>query len=566
MTLRFSALTTLLLLAPAALAQDQPPAPPPPESTPLFVEEVDVSLVELEVWVTDRDGKAVTDLTLDDFVVTEDKRPVTVTNFSVYVDGSETRRAVDGAPVELPERLSTLPSRLEELPEDQRLHLVIYVDNFNIRPMNRNRTFRRIREFVRNAMRPGDRVMLASYERSLKERVPFTSDASRVINALYDMENETGFAQSQDSERDEILRTIQEANDSSVATGRVRMHAENVYNDMQFALDALKAFVTPLAGLPGRKSVVHVSDGLPMVPDQDLFTAVSEQFRENSVLMEARSFDLSRRYVEVATLANSSGVTFYMIDAAGLRVYGGSASTRFHADYGTRLDSSRTYNLQGPLSLISEETGGFAILNTNDVQDKLDRVVQDFRTYYSLGYMPPGGGGSGRYRKVEVEIKRPGRFVVRHRHGYRDKTIGARMRDSVQAALMWGVGDNPLGIDFEPGVAKQTDGGNYLVPFSVRLPIGKLTLVPTGSGLYVARVRLYLGAADGEGGRSEINEVPLSIEIPEAELEVAKAGWYRYDLSLAMRGGSQRLSIAARDEIGGTESHVTHVFQVGAGR
>lgn len=563
-------LVASVFVASLVAGQDATPRPPavtptnPDEPADLFIEAVEVNLVELEVYVTDRDGKPITDLKRNEFRVVEDKRPVDVTNFSVYVAGAETRREVDGVPVDLPPPTSAALGRLEDIPADQRVHLVIFVDNFNIRPFNRNRTFRRIREFVRTALRPGDRLMLASYERSFKERVPFTQDTTKVVNALYEMENETGFAQSLDAERDDILRELQETEDAQIALGRVRLHAENVFNDQSFTIDALKGFIAPLAGLPGRKVVVHVSDGIPMVADQDLFLAINEQFRESSAILESRTFDMSRKFMEVANLANASGVTFYMIDAGGLRAFGGSASTRFNADYGSRLDSSRTYNIQAPLQLVSEETGGFAIVNTNDVGLKLAEVERDLRTYYSIGYSPAGGGGSGRFRKVEVEVTRPGRFVVRHRQGYRDKTVQSRMRDGVLASLLWDTGSNPMGIDYEAGEAERREAGNYIVPFSVRIPIGALTLVPTESGKHIARVRLYIGAVDPEGGRSEISEVPIGIEVPEAELEVARAGWYRYELSLAMRGGFQRLSIGCRDEVGGTESYVVRTFQVGS--
>lgn len=547
-----------------SLAQERASAPEADEPASTFVEAVEVSLVELEVFVTDRDGNAITDLKHEDFTVLEDKRVVDVTNFSVRVDGNEVRRAIDGVPVEVPETSASL-ARLEDVPPGQQLSLVIFVDNFNIRPFNRNRTFRRIRDFVRTALRPGDRVMLASYERSLKERVPFTTDTTRVVNALLDMESESGYAQGQDSERDELLRTVQEARDSQYALGRIRMHAENVTNDMMFAIDALKDFLAPLAGLPGRKVVVHVSDGLPMVAGHDLFVAVSEQFSESSALMESRSFDLARRYSEIAHLANASGVTFYMIDAAGLRAPGGTASTRFNANYSSRLESARTYNVQGPLQLISEQTGGFAIVNTNDTGERLGQVTRDLRTYYSLGYMPLGGGGSGRYRDVEVKVNRPGRFLVRHRQGYRDKTVQARMRDGVLASLLWGSGSNPIGLDFEAGGGESRAAGNFIVPFTISIPIGKVTLVSTEGGVHVGRVRLYIGAMDSDGGRSEISELPIVIEVPAADLEAAKLGWYRYDVSLAMRGGAQRLAVAARDEVAGEESYVVRSFHVGGG-
>ena len=73
-----------------------------------------------------------------------------------------------------------------ETPEDQRLRLVIYIDNFNIHPFNRNRVMRELRVFLTQKLSRGDSVMLVSYDRSLKVRRNFTADPDLIAvgNAL----------------------------------------------------------------------------------------------------------------------------------------------------------------------------------------------------------------------------------------------------------------------------------------------------------------------------------------------------------------------------------------------
>jgi hypothetical protein len=93
--------------------------------------------------------------------------------------------------------------------------------------------------------------------------------------------------------------------------------------------------------------------------------------------------------------------------------------------------------------MMAERTGGVAIYNTNDPGKALQVVAADFRNYYSLGYSP-AHGGDGRYHPVEVRIRGRKDLVVRHRDGFRDKSVESRMADGVGSALAFDVESNPL--------------------------------------------------------------------------------------------------------------------------
>ncbi len=154
----------------------------------------------------------------------------------------------------------------------------------------------------------------------------------------------------------------------------------------------------------------------------------------------------------------------------------------------------RISNLQSTLQLLAEKTGGVAILNTNVITPRLERVARDFNTYYSLGYTPPHFG-DGRYYKIDVKVKNRKDLQVRHREGYRDKSTEARMSDGTLAALNFPFEENPLGVTLEFGQPRQREDGFYLVPVLVRIPIGKLVLVPREQ-TEDARVRLFIAAMD----------------------------------------------------------------------
>ncbi len=528
----------------------------------VFFESVDVNLVNVQVFVTDKQGNPITGLGVDDFELFEDRQPVRISNFFAV----EGRRPVEETGATTPEVDRPPSEPLDMLPEEERLHLIVYVDNFNIRPFNRNRVFRRLREFLSEKLERGDRVMLVTYDRSLHIRHPFTSNPDLVSAALFDLEKLTGHALHYDSEHRDIMRYIAETDELNQVAYRVTQFAESRYNDMTFALDGLRGMVDSMAGVEGRKALLYVSDGLPMVPGEDLFHALQHKYQDTGVLSRMRDFDLSRRFTRLTDAANTNEVTFYTIDAAGLRVaFSGTAEL---GRYGNTpglwqvVESMKVHNLQSPLRFMADRTGGTAIYNTNDVGDGLSRVAADFGTYYSLGYVP-GHRGDGRFHKIRVETKRKG-LRVRHRHGYRDKPMPARMADSTLSTLRYGFDRNPLGIELRLGDQTAHGRGNYVVDLVVSIPIGNVTLVPRPE-FHEARVKLFVAAMDEEGGVADVQEELVPIRIPLEQIEQARAVSWHYAMRLIMRPGGHRIAIGIRDEIGADTSFISEVIRVGAG-
>ncbi|MBZ0089195.1 MAG: VWA domain-containing protein, partial [Thermoanaerobaculia bacterium] len=366
-----------------------------------------------------------------------------------------------------------------ELPEDQRLHLVVYIDNFNLKVFDRNRVFASLREFLRTKLSREDRVMLITYDREPHIRRPFTSDSTTIASALFEIEKMSAMGNNAERDRADILREIKEADDANYATMRARSYAESVFNDLSFSIDSIKNTVSSLAGVPGRKAVLYVSSGLPLVAGEDVFHAIQERWTSaTSAIMESRSYDATRRFQELIAQANANRISFYTVDAGGLRISTSISAEHSDADSSSMVDSIYWSNIQGSLQLMAERTGGKAIYNTNDPSKGLSLAGDDFRTYYSLGYTP-AHSGDGRYHKVDVKTKRKD-LVVRHRDGYRDKSPEARMADGVMSSLFFDVESNSFGVTVDRGTVTPRDDGNYVVEIAVRIPIGKLTLIPEG--------------------------------------------------------------------------------------
>lgn len=546
--------------APSATAPpDLPAAAPPASNGEGFFESIDVNVVNVEVFVTDKKGNRIKGLKREDFELFEDKRPVAITNFYAVDDGTPVLSAE--AAQELPVARPGLPV---EIPEDQRLHLVVYIDNFNIRPFNRNRVFNSIRQFLQNELTTEDRVMLMSYDRESHIRRSFTRDALVVASALHELEKVSAFGLQADSERREVLGQIEESKDYNYALQRATSYADAQRNDLEFSLDSIKETVSSLAGLPGRKAILYVSDGLPMIVGQDVFQAVQEKYSTagGSAIMESLRYDMSRRFLELAAQANANRISFYTVDAAGLRVSSSISAENRTANSSGMVDSINVSNLQSSLQLLAESTGGKAIYNTNDPTKGLLTVGDDFKSYYSLGYSPVHAG-DGRYHKVEVRTKRKD-FVVRHREGYRDKTAESRMADGVISALFYDVESNAMGIGVQRGSEARREDGHFTVQIEVRIPIGAITLLPREQ-LREAKLRIFFAAMDNEGGMSEVQEAQVPFTIPEAEVATAVKQVYVYTLSMVMRRGSQKLAVGVRDEVGASQSFTVRSIKVGAG-
>lgn len=562
------ALLTLLALVPGAssLAQEEPE--PEVSAGELFIDTVDVNVVNVDVYVTDRQGNPVTGLTAEDFEVYENGRQMSISNFYAIEDRRVTTEPAAEAPPpeEAPDVEPAAVEREEEaLPEEQRLSLIVYVDNLNIRPHHRRRVLQDVRTFLRKELDSQDRVMLVTFDRSLKVKVPFTSDVDAVIQQLFEVDEVAGQGVHADSERRDVLRRIEDAQSGAEAMMWAETHAESVRNDLYYTIDALRELVSSLAGLQGRKAVLHVSDGFPMIAAEDVFYAVDQGYSGTGALTRAYSYDVSRRFQELAAHANGNRVSFYTIDASGLQVYSSADAQTFQADRAggaALIDRIKVHNSQAPLQLLAEETGGKAIINQNRVLGSLENVASDFRTYYSLGYTP-AHSGDGRYYRIEVKLKEKDRdVVVRHRTGYRDKPAETQMTDGVLAALNFPYHSNPLDLKLSFDGGTPREDGHVLVPIEVRVPLRSLTLVPRGDS-YEANARLYMAAMDDKGWVSEVQETALPIRIAQAELDQALGRDFVYTVQVLLRSGRQKVAVGVRDEIAANNSFVTETVDVG---
>ncbi|HYB53976.1 MAG TPA: VWA domain-containing protein [Thermoanaerobaculia bacterium] len=553
---RLAALLLALAVAPVG-AQEKPPtaskpAPAPPQGYPPVSESVEVSITNIEVVVTDSKGKRVPNLTKDDFQILQDSIPQTITNFYAVSGGRVLLE--DGKTISIEE--PAIAKEPSEVPEELKARYVLYIDNLNIQPINRNRMFKRLNEFVEQTVGKQAEAMVVTFNRSLKVRRKFTNDASEILQVLQEIEGETGGATSQVGDRKDALQKINDAQSSSEAEGIARQYSEAYRNDLEFTVDGIKTTIDSLAGMTGRKVLVYVSDGIPQTVGLELYDVIQQKFRETANTLEQFEYDMTSRYTSIVQAANAQGVMIWALDASGLTVDDMMTAENRTMDVRPSNFFSRT-NTQAPLQMFAEETGGRAAINTNDWKSSLDELSSDFTNFYSLGYRSSRATVDKPHR-IEVVVKRKG-LTARFRHGLVEKSVETRTSEAVLASLHYARMDNPLGISVTTGAAKPYDRDYYLMPVRISVPIGKLGLVPSGDR-YEGSFSVYFVVLDASEKQSDLAVQRQKVEIPAKDFEKAQSKDFYYDVSLICVPGGQKLAVALRDTVTSQTSYVQKSF------
>jgi VWFA-related protein len=429
------ALVALLATAgsPSAIPADDPlPAPkspPPSQAQTTFPSAVE--LVTVDVAVVDKKGQSVAGLTRDDFVVTDEGTPQTVTSFEAVVV-PETP-AVPGAVVRRA-RYST-----NVLPESRRGRtFVVVFDDVHLSPTQALRAKGAVGEFLRSGVAEGDTVMLVATGGGAwwSARLPqgrdqllavlkrldgrYVPDSSPDRITEYEAMRIEEYQDQQvaekvqrrfdsygavNSQRDP--RGVKPADaDSGAAVGMmpelIRSRAQEVHtlstSRNKVTLGVMRRAMEAVADIRGRKAMILVSQGF---------------------IYDVQVRDM-RSVVEASTRVN---VPIYFIDTRGLQ----ALPEAFTAAFGRPLEAQDTVAVLADITLDAEgsvslaaDTGGFVVKNTNDLGSGINRVSSESRTYYLLGFNPRQVRRDGKFRKIEVKLTDPRRkgLAVRARRGY----------------------------------------------------------------------------------------------------------------------------------------------------
>ena len=551
-----------------------------------FFDVIKVNVVNVETFVTGRDGKPILGLTPDDFEIKVDGEPVEIRNFFT-VEGARVRQ------LELAEHAGIEPRDVAtaDLPDYQRLNLIVYVDNSAIQPRSRNRVLGQLKKLLGNGFSRDDRVMVATQGSRLDIRHSFSDPPEQLGQVLDTMAHEVGKGGLFDNDRTFILRTMERTDtttpqrgsgqDTRVDEARALLQdiegwCQYKYEVTRASIRTLRQLVDSLAGLPGRKAVMYVGEGVSMRIGEPLFEAWVNKFSRmlttvSDVPLELRAmtpqvaaarYNIRPFFIDLANRANANRVTLYAIDASQSAIESYVTASNPGYEGGSQLSVMQAFGDQEALQFLAGTTGGRHITNLENVALALDQLRADFESYYSLGFSP-SGEPDGTYHRIKVSVKRDG-ATVRHREGFRAKSADEFMSDRTLSAVFLGVTANPLDIALETGIAhRDAANGEYLLPVNVVIPLRRLLLLPTEDA-QEGRLSVFIAVRGADGRSSDVQRRELPLRVPNEVVLESGNRKLNYSIDLMMREGEQTVAVGVRDELAEIDSTVSVDVTIGS--
>ncbi len=527
---------------------------------------VDVEYIEVEATVTDGKGEFVRGLTRDDFQVTEDGKPQAITSFGVVdipIQRAE-QPLFASQPIEPDVRSNAEPF-------DGRIYVLV-IDDLHIDPLRTEKLKAAARQFVDRRLGANDLMAVIHTAGPDTANQEFTSNR-RLLDEAVDRTIGRKTTPSALARADSLLASGGAQADDLEQPQR----AANARTTMQ-VLERVADWFGSVRGR--RKSILFMSEGV----GYDLGDVIGSSSRPSGW-----SSDVYNQVLATIAAATRSNVAIYGIDPRGLTA-GGDVDTgvsSFAVDQGAGaatfgLDAGGPGTAGGPdghssirsdsrsaqdsLRVLSEETGGFAVVNSNQFGPAFARVVADNSSYYVLAYDPPGGQRDGKFHRIEVKVKRPG-LTVRARKGYlspRGKAPAPPAFDakSVASPEMREVLSSPLpvtgGVTLRAFAAPFRDADHKASVLVSAEILGKGLSLSTDD-----TVELSYAAVDASGrtldGRS--HAIGMTNLKAETKTRVEQTG-LRLNGRLRLAPGRYQLRFAARDSASGGLGSVLYDLEV----
>ncbi|HUE86611.1 MAG TPA: VWA domain-containing protein [Vicinamibacterales bacterium] len=490
--LRF--LVVLMALVSVTLGARQQPATPPaaeePPTQPRF--RAGANLVRVDAYVM-ADGMPVTDLTIDDFDVLEDSVPQRLESFQLVQPRGP-------APQDVRREPNTVAESREMAREADSRVFVLFLDTGFVQIEGSYRAQAPLTRLLDQVIGQDDLVGVMTPDMSPRN-VALGRRTASIENFLKEhwAWGQRNRLTTQDPREQEIMRCYPDVGDmAGLADEMIRRRRERQ------TLDALEGLIVHLEGIrEERKFVVVLSEGWLLArPDERLARPVTDASgrrnppgppgigmtpqgrltmdpdrgdgnfgaceRERSLLAYA---DHESQFLRLLQRANRANVSFYPLDARGLVVFDEPIGPGQPPP--PSVDAARLSARHGNLRALAENTDGYAIINTNAIDRGLERMMQDTRAYYLLGYYSSNTRLDGRFRKLTVRVNRD-KVDVRSRPGYLAPTEAELASTRVEALMN---GAPPGHTTIPPSVARAFAG---LAPIRGTVPVRVHTLGAPG--------------------------------------------------------------------------------------
>jgi len=419
--------------------------------------------IRVDMYAT-RDGKPIEDIQANEVDVLEDGVPQKIEAF-------EHVRVRTG----IPQELRVEPKGVEEsrqMAADPRARIfVIFLDTYHTQ-IEGSATMRQpLMNFIDRVLGPDDLVAVMTPEMAATE-VTFQRKTT-VISRMLEREWLWGRrGRLPGADNDEKENQYDACYPDAFETAGIAKEMKARRRE-KLTLDALEDLMIHLNGIrEERKAVLAVTEGWVIYrPDQHLARALKKDdtgLRPGDVLlrpprpqpsdagqlqgsarvqceaerMALAALDHEFRLQNLTQTANRGNVTFYPVFARGL--------VAFDAPIGPERppspiqDAANLKHRQDALRFLADDTDGTSVINTNNIDGALRRIVDDLSSYYLMGYYTTNTKLDGRFRSITVRVKRPG-VTIRARKGYRGYTTEELARGGVSPAALEAGGGSATG-------------------------------------------------------------------------------------------------------------------------
>jgi VWFA-related protein len=514
----------------------------------LFAQEVtfktETKLVVVNVSIKGKDGKPLTSLKKEDLEIYEDGVKQNLAVFELEQLSNDLLTPVAAAPstpVTLEERVervqapagqavTTSAATAPVRHQDKRL-VALFFDFSNMPQADQLRAKDAAVDFITKQMTASDLVSIMAYGNRFDVLEDFTADRDRLLSRLQKMATGEGAGLA-----DTAATSADEGDDSG---GFVADGTEfNIFNTDR-KLTALEDATKKLAAYPEKKALIYFASGLTL-------TGLENQSQ-------------LRATVNSAVRAN---VSFYPVDARGLTAASpvGDASTSSGRGTGAFTGSKQSgqrnslTGSQDTLYTLASDTGGKALVDSNDLAMGIRQAQEDISSYYILGYYSSNAAEDGKYRKIQVKLvgkDLQSSAKVDYRNGYYAGKVFAKFtagdkERQLEEALTLGdpVSELPLALEVDYFRVAQN---RYLVPISLKIPGSVLALAKKGGKAstdfdFIGQVREQPSGKLVGGVRDNI-----PVKLSDSDASQLEHRHLQYDAGLTLPPGKYNLRFLARE-------------------
>ncbi len=522
-----------ILMFASAMILNRVVAQEPNSGIPSPTVRVNTRMVLVDVVVIDKQGKPVTGLKPQDFVIEENGKKQQIAAFTTPEDASK-------VPAPLPLAPGIYSNKPEYRSEGGPV-TVLLLDAANTPFRDQAYARWQMLKYVQEQLKPDQRVAVFTLTNQLRMLQDFTTDPNLLKAALQKIKPREQDMQS--AVPPPLSTAIGTGADPALTTTLAMMSGEaQAFQSIQVSyeldrrvgvtLDAMRGLARVLGGMPGRKQVVWLTATFPFdlipenrnVTEAELAEALPDIHQTGlnthaaGALAETQRHAHTEEIREASAQLSAAQVAIYPVDVRGLmsgmEMEREDSANRQLMDLsqraGTRM--SDVASSQETMREIAAETGGKVYVNQNEIKAGVDLVMADNNASYTLGYYPENKKWDGKFRTIKVKLDKDGTQLRARRGYYAIDPATIKDRDSdQQIAEAWQTGVPATLVTFSARV-KPTDKGKVGVDFLV--DAHSLTVKDSG-GKKKFDVDLYSAMFSAEGKMLSNHSQKIAQEFPD---------------------------------------------------